>query len=116
MRAAVESLQWWHTIDLGNGIVTRGRGGSEDRMSWIRLPASLAGRSVLDIGAFDGLFSFEAEKRGARRGKSGSKGGAGKGAAKSRPGGKGGVSSGVPTDEQALADTLPPTLIKPPKR
>lgn len=57
-------------------------------------------------------------KRGARRAKSGAKSGAGgsKPAAKSRSGGKGGVSSGVPTDEQALADTLPPTLIKPPKR
>ena len=67
IRAVAESLQWWHTIDLGHGIVTRGRGGSEDRMEWIRLPPNLTGMTVLDIGAFDGLFSFEAEKRGAAR-------------------------------------------------
>jgi tRNA (mo5U34)-methyltransferase len=33
----------------------------------IGLPASLGGLSVLDIGAWDGFFSFEAERRGARR-------------------------------------------------
>jgi tRNA (mo5U34)-methyltransferase len=32
-----------------------------------RLPADLAGKSVLDIGAYDGFYSFEAERRGARR-------------------------------------------------
>jgi tRNA (mo5U34)-methyltransferase len=31
------------------------------------LPASLEGRTVLDIGAWDGFFSFEAERRGAAR-------------------------------------------------
>ena len=33
----------------------------------LHLPASLAGLSVLDIGAWDGFFSFEAERRGAAR-------------------------------------------------
>jgi tRNA (mo5U34)-methyltransferase len=33
----------------------------------IGLPTSLAGKSVLDIGAWDGFFSFEAERRGAER-------------------------------------------------
>ena len=31
------------------------------------MPASLAGKSVLDVGAWDGFFSFEAERRGASR-------------------------------------------------
>jgi tRNA (mo5U34)-methyltransferase len=31
------------------------------------LPASLADKTVLDIGAWDGFFSFEAERRGASR-------------------------------------------------
>lgn len=55
------------------------------------------------------------KKRGNRRGKSGGAAGGARAKSKTRPP-KGGISSGVPTDEQALADTLPPTLIKPPKR
>ncbi len=31
----------------------------------LKLPASFEGKSVLDIGAWDGFFSFEAERRGA---------------------------------------------------
>src|SRR5215212_3755329 len=37
------------------------------RLARLNLPASLAGQSVLDIGAWDGFFSFEAERRGASR-------------------------------------------------
>jgi tRNA (mo5U34)-methyltransferase len=33
----------------------------------MRLPARLDGQNVLDIGAWDGFFSFECEKRGAQR-------------------------------------------------
>jgi tRNA (mo5U34)-methyltransferase len=33
----------------------------------LNLPDSLAGRNVLDIGAWDGYFSFEVERRGAAR-------------------------------------------------
>src|SRR5688572_664501 len=67
LRDEVNRLQWWHTIDLGHGIVTPGQGGSDDRLSWMGMPEDLTGKSVLDVGAFDGLFSFEAEKRGATR-------------------------------------------------
>jgi tRNA (mo5U34)-methyltransferase len=31
------------------------------------MPADLSGKAVLDIGAWDGFFSFEAERRGASR-------------------------------------------------
>ncbi len=31
------------------------------------LPESLSGKTVLDVGAWDGFYSFEAERRGARR-------------------------------------------------
>jgi tRNA (mo5U34)-methyltransferase len=33
----------------------------------LHLPESLAGKTVLDIGAWDGFYSFEAERRGAAR-------------------------------------------------
>jgi tRNA (mo5U34)-methyltransferase len=65
--ARVSSLRWYHSIDLGHGIVTRGIDDTPHRLAQLGLPASLAGRTVLDIGAWDGFFSFEAERRGASR-------------------------------------------------
>ncbi len=58
---------WWHRIDLGHGVVTPGVDDSRGRLKRLRLPLDLSGRSVLDVGAWDGFFSFEAERRGARR-------------------------------------------------
>lgn len=67
LRKEVEAVEWWHDIDLGNGIITPGRGGSRRRLERMRMPADLSGRTVLDLGTWDGLFAFEAERRGARR-------------------------------------------------
>jgi tRNA (mo5U34)-methyltransferase len=67
LRSRVQQLTWYHSIDLGNGIITPGRGNDKKRAEWLKLPASFKGKSVLDVGAFDGFFSFEAEKRGAKR-------------------------------------------------
>jgi tRNA (mo5U34)-methyltransferase len=67
LRAQVESLSWWHTIELGDGIVTPGIDDSPRKLERLRLPADMTGKSVLDIGAWDGFFSFEAERRGASR-------------------------------------------------
>jgi tRNA (mo5U34)-methyltransferase len=67
LRRRVAAYSWFHSINLGHGIVTRGRDESQRRLEWIRMPASLAGKSVLDVGAWDGFFSFEAERRGADR-------------------------------------------------
>ncbi len=67
LRARAESLRWYHTIDLGGGVVTKGIDDSAARLERLQLPASLAGMTVLDVGAWDGYFSFEAERRGAAR-------------------------------------------------
>lgn len=67
LRQRVNALRWYHTIDLGRGLVTRGVDDTPERLTRVQLPESLAGRSVLDIGAWDGFFSFEAERRGASR-------------------------------------------------
>jgi tRNA (mo5U34)-methyltransferase len=67
LREAVERLGWFHTIDLGHGIVTPGRDESSRKLGWIGLPDDLRGRTVLDVGAWNGFFSFEAERRGAER-------------------------------------------------
>jgi tRNA (mo5U34)-methyltransferase len=60
---------WWHAIDLGHGVVTPGHKSAEHlaaEIQSLRLP-DLRGKSVLDVGAWDGFYSFEAERRGARR-------------------------------------------------
>ncbi|MBI4101551.1 MAG: DUF1698 domain-containing protein [Candidatus Nealsonbacteria bacterium] len=65
---------WWHSLELGYGIVTPGHHGgihhpSGDKalLEKMKLPSDLTGKSVLDIGAWDGFYSFEAEKRGANK-------------------------------------------------
>lgn len=60
---------WWHSIGLGDGITTPGHKTPEHlqmELASLRLPA-LSGKSVLDIGAWDGFYSFEAEKKGAAK-------------------------------------------------
>jgi tRNA (mo5U34)-methyltransferase len=65
--AAIGGITWYHQIDLGSGIVTPGTDNTLARIAMIGLPADLRGKRVLDIGAWDGAFSFEAERRGAER-------------------------------------------------
>lgn len=60
---------WWHSIDLGQGVITKGYKTPavlERELKTLRLP-DLCGKSVLDIGAYSGFYSFEAESRGASR-------------------------------------------------
>jgi tRNA (mo5U34)-methyltransferase len=61
---------WWHSIELAPGVVTPGQKTAEilrGEVAAMRLDdLDLRGKSVIDIGAWDGFFSFEAERRGAR--------------------------------------------------
>src|SRR3954470_4393817 len=62
----VNKCFWYHSIDLGNGIVTPGICGPPNReIMSIYDTLDFRGKKVLDIGCWDGLWSFEAEKRGA---------------------------------------------------
>jgi len=63
----VSSLPWYHRIDLGDGLVTPGVVENARVLPRLGLPDSLTGRTVLDIGAWDGFYSFEAARRGAKR-------------------------------------------------
>jgi tRNA (mo5U34)-methyltransferase len=65
LRAEVAERTWFHTIDLGNGILTPGQKDTPAEVVHMRLP-DLTGRTVLDVGAYDGFYSFEAERRGAK--------------------------------------------------
>lgn len=67
LEARVKALRWYHTIDLGDGIRTTGADDTSYRLARLDLPPSLNGRTVLDVGAWDGFFSFECERRGASR-------------------------------------------------
>ena len=66
LKDEVDRIRWFHSIDLGNGIVTPGVDRSARRLKGIHMPESLAGMSVLDIGTFDGFYAFEAERRGGK--------------------------------------------------
>jgi tRNA (mo5U34)-methyltransferase len=60
---------WWHSIDLGNGLVTPGHKSAQTlagELEALNLP-DVSGRTVLDIGGWDGFFAFESERRGASR-------------------------------------------------
>jgi tRNA (mo5U34)-methyltransferase len=58
------SYKWWHSIDLG-GYVTPGTVGRWPLIEKAFDQVDFQGKKVLDIGCWDGLWSFEAEKRGA---------------------------------------------------
>jgi len=67
LRREVASIKWYHNIDLGHGIVTPGIDNTPKKLGRLHFPERLDGKTVLDIGAWDGFFSFEAERRGAAR-------------------------------------------------
>jgi tRNA (mo5U34)-methyltransferase len=67
LAAEMGKITWYHTIPLGGGIVTPGIDDTPGRLRKIGLPDDLSGKTVLDVGAWDGFFSFEAERRGSAR-------------------------------------------------
>jgi len=70
LRQRIDAITWCHPLNLG-GIETRPqwhvRRRFERRLKFLQIPADLRGKTVLDIGAWDGFFSFECERRGAKR-------------------------------------------------
>jgi tRNA (mo5U34)-methyltransferase len=58
---------WFHTFALAPGIYTPGIARAHGYRLGVVAAERFQGRSVLDVGAFDGFYSFLAERRGARR-------------------------------------------------
>ncbi len=61
----VSRIGWYHTIDLGHGISTPGFIDNRATTHLFGIPADLADKRCLDIGTYDGFWSFEFERRGA---------------------------------------------------
>lgn len=62
-------LGWYHSMELPDGRVIPGfqsLDASRRRLAQFPVPSDLRGKRALDIGAWDGWFSFELERRGAR--------------------------------------------------
>jgi tRNA (mo5U34)-methyltransferase len=55
---------WYHRIELPGGVVTPGF--NPVSAAAYRLPDDLTGQRILDVGAWDGYWTFEALKRGAK--------------------------------------------------
>jgi tRNA (mo5U34)-methyltransferase len=65
LRRAVAELDWYHTIDLGDGIVTPGTFDLRPVVQHFGIPDRLDGKTVLDVGPGNGFFTFLFEERGA---------------------------------------------------
>lgn len=66
VRAKVDSVRvWYHKIELRPGIVTPGINDPAQTLRLLDLPDDCRGMRALDLGARDGYFSFELERRGA---------------------------------------------------
>ncbi len=65
----IKRYDWFHTIDFGGGIVTPGHCTSAilKAKADSYFSVSPKGKTVLDIGCWDGYFSLEALRRGASR-------------------------------------------------
>lgn len=64
----MNSMMWYHKIELGAGIVTPGL---DFDLIWKHITSFIGGidfknKTVLDIGCWDGKWTFEAERRGAK--------------------------------------------------
>jgi tRNA (mo5U34)-methyltransferase len=64
----LRSLGWYHSIERPDGTIIEGHQSIailRNRIAQFPIPDDLTGKRVLDIGAWDGWFSFEMERRGA---------------------------------------------------
>ena len=74
VQARIDSISWYHEFDFGNGMRARSATPTplvdDHRRLWRFIEQQLdtvafQGKSVLDIGCWDGYWSFYAERRGA---------------------------------------------------
>ncbi len=73
LQSKIDTVSWYHDFDFPNGLKARTTTSDADfhRKLWRFIESHLdaidfRGKSVLDIGCWDGYWSFYAERRGAR--------------------------------------------------
>lgn len=64
VRARVDELLWYHTIDVQPGVTTKGWFDLRHALDTIPFP-DVRGKRCLDIGTWDGFYAYELERRGA---------------------------------------------------
>lgn len=62
---AVGRYTWYHTLELGQGVVTPGMFDHRPVVNRYLLPDELSEKRCLDVGTMDGFWAFEMERRGA---------------------------------------------------
>ena len=63
--ARIANQRWYHSIDLGDGVVTPGLYDLRPVLDRIEFPRTFKGMRCLDVGTRDGFYAFEMERRGA---------------------------------------------------
>jgi tRNA (mo5U34)-methyltransferase len=65
LKREVARHRWYHTLELGDGVVTDGMFDHRAVRDGCLLPLDLTGMRCLDVGTMDGFWAFEMERRGA---------------------------------------------------
>jgi tRNA (mo5U34)-methyltransferase len=61
----VGRYRWYHTLELGDDVVTPGMFDHRPVVDRYLIPDDLSGMRCLDVGTMDGFWAFEMERRGA---------------------------------------------------
>ncbi len=70
LQRQVGLVTWFHSIDLGHGVITPGHKSPSSLKALAEAffgSLAVRGRTLIDVGAWDGFYSFEAKRRGAAR-------------------------------------------------
>jgi tRNA (mo5U34)-methyltransferase len=65
LAAEAERHAWYHTLDLGQGVVAHGMFDHRPVVDRYLIPPDLSGQRCLDVATMDGFWAFEMERRGA---------------------------------------------------
>jgi hypothetical protein len=58
LRGEAQNIDWFHSIDLGLGVRSKGEYDPARRLKYLKLPERLDGKSVLDVGAWTASTHF----------------------------------------------------------
>lgn len=61
----IAGIEWYHSVDIGGGVVTPGCLDHRPLVPQYCLPETLKHKRVLDVASYDGFWAFEFERRGA---------------------------------------------------